>query len=142
MYTMVPFGRRDANLFGFLDDIEKSMFAPVNGKGQFRCDISEKDGEYLLEADLPGFNKEDINVEVNGEMLTISATHNEEKSEKDDDGNYIRRERRFGSFSRSFSTEGIDVENIKADYQNGVLKLDMPKAREMKPEVKKIAIGG
>ena len=143
MYSLVPFNRREGNIFRYMDDIERSFFNNnISGKGQFRTDISEKDGEYLLEAELPGFDKNDINVEVDGDTLTISATHSEENSEKDKDGNYVRRERRFGSFSRSFNVEGIDTAKIKADYKNGVLSLNLPKAEEIKPETKKIAIGG
>ena len=142
MYSLVPFARQGANIFGYLDDIERSFFNNnISGKGQFRCDISEKDGNYLLEAELPGFEKKDIHVDVDGETLTISAAHNEEKTEKDKDGNYVRRERRFGSFSRSFSTEGIDVEHIKADYKNGVLNLSLPKAKELPPKTRSIEIG-
>lgn len=143
MYGIIPGGRREASIFSLLDDIERSFFSPsIQGNAQFRCDISEKDGGYLLEAELPGFDKEDINIDVNDSMLTISATHKEEKDEKDKDGNYIRRERRIGSFSRSFSVDGIDVDSIRADYKNGVLSLALPKAKVVEPEPKKITIGG
>ncbi len=143
MYNLIPFSRREGNIFRYMDDIERSFFNNnISGKGQFRCDISEKDGQYLLEAELPGFDKKDISVEVDGDMLTISASHSEEREEKDRQGNYVRRERRFGSFARSFSVEGIDTANIKADYQNGVLSLNLPKAAEVKPETQKITIGG
>lgn len=142
MYSLVPFTRRDSSIFSYLDDMERSFFGSINGKAQFRCDITEKDGEYLLEAELPGFDKKDISVSVDGELLTISATHSEENDEKDKDGNYVRRERRYGSFSRSFNADGLDTEHIKADYKNGILSLVMPKAKETQPEVKKIEIGG
>lgn len=143
MYSLIPFSRREGNIFRYMDDIERSFFNnSISGKDQFRTDISETDSGYLLEAELPGFDRNDISVDVDGDMLTISATHNEESDEKDDQGNYIRRERRYGSFARSFNAEGIDVENIKADYENGVLRLELPKAKLETPQTRKIAIGG
>lgn len=141
--NLIPYTRRESNLFRMLDDMERSFFqSSVNGSSQFRCDISEKDGNYLLEAELPGFDKNDIHVDVDGDKLTISATHTENKDEKDKDGNYIRRERRYGTFSRSFDVSGIDAENIKAEYKNGVLNLALPKAKEEEAPVRKIEIGG
>ena len=143
MYSLIPLSRREDNIFRYMDDIERSFFNnTISGKDQFRTDISETDKGYLLEAELPGFDRNDINVQVDGDMLTISATHNEESGEKDPEGNYIRRERRYGSFSRSFSAEGIDVENISAKYENGVLSLELPKVHEEAPQSRKIAIGG
>lgn len=142
MYGMIPFNRRETNLFRFMDDIERNLFNPsISGKDQFRCDISEKDNAYLLSAELPGFDRKDIHVEVDGGMLTISASHNEEHEEKDEAGNFIRRERRYGSFSRSFNAEGIDVDGIKANYENGVLTLDLPKARVAEKQARSIEIG-
>ncbi|NLW78288.1 MAG: Hsp20/alpha crystallin family protein [Ruminococcaceae bacterium] len=143
MYSMVPFSRRDNSIFRFMDDIENGFFNNnISGVGQFRTDIKEQDGNYLLEAELPGFDKKDIHVEVDGDMLTISASHEEKNDEKDKEGNYIRRERRYGSFSRSFNANGIDLDKITADYKDGVLSLTMPKAAETKPEIRKIEIGG
>ncbi len=142
MYSLIPFTRREANIFRYMDDIERSFFNnSLSGTAQFRCDISQKDGGYQLEAELPGFEKDDINISVDGDLLTISASNESEESEKDKDGNYVRRERRFGSFSRSFSVDGIDVDAIKADYKSGVLTLDLPKAKASEPETRKIAIG-
>ncbi|MDL2327039.1 Hsp20/alpha crystallin family protein [Ruminococcaceae bacterium OttesenSCG-928-A11] len=140
MYSMIPLQRRGGSIFSYMDDIERSFFSNISGKDQFRCDISEKDGGYQLQAELPGFDKNDIHVEVDGELLTISATHNEENSEKDENGSYIRRERRYGSFSRSFNAEGIDVDKIQANYKNGVLTLDLPKAKEEVKESRRIEI--
>ncbi|MDL2254244.1 Hsp20/alpha crystallin family protein [Ruminococcaceae bacterium OttesenSCG-928-I18] len=144
MLNLIPYTKREANLFSFMDDLERSFFNnAVSGKDQFRCDISEKDGNYKLEAELPGFDKKDIHVELNGDMLTINAEHKSEEEKKDENGRYVRRERRYGSFSRSFDVSGIDVDHIKADYKNGVLELDLPaiKLEEKAPEVRKIEIG-
>lgn len=142
MLSMIPYNRREANLFRYMDELERNFFSTtVSGDTQFRCDISEKDGNYLMEAELPGFDKEDIHVELEGDTLTISATHKTESEEKDKDGNYIRRERRFGSFSRSFDVSGIKADGIKADYKNGVLELTLPKKTEEEPSSRRIAIG-
>ena len=73
-------------------------------------------------------------------ILTISAQHDENKDEKDDKGSYIRRERRYGSFTRSFDVTGVDEEHITASYNNGVLELNLPKAVPVVPEAKRIAI--
>ena len=141
MLSLVPTSRRSANLFRLMDDMERSFFDPsISGRSQFRTDISDKGDHYLLEAELPGFDKNDIKIEQDGDVLTISATHSSENEEKDKEGNFVRRERRYGSFSRSFDVAGIDSENIKAAYKNGILELNMPKAKELEPETRKIAI--
>lgn len=142
MFGMVPYNRRETNLFRFFDDMERSFFNDtVSGSAQFRCDITDRGDKYMLQAELPGFDKDDIHVELSGDRLTISAEHKTEKDEKDDAGNYIRRERSYGSYSRSFDVSGIDAEHIEAEYKNGVLGLSLPKAQPAKPETRKIEIG-
>ena len=95
-----------------------------------------------MEAELPGFNKEDISIDLNGDSLMITARHNSESGEKDDKGNYVRRERKFGSFSRSFDVSGIDTTAIKAAYNNGILELTLPKKGEVTPASRSIQIEG
>ena len=73
-------------------------------------------------------------------ILTISAQHNENQEQKDEKGTYIRRERRYGSFTRSFDITGIDEAGITAAYQNGILELNLPKAVPVVPETRRIAI--
>lgn len=141
MFGLLPYSRRDSSLFRMMDDFERNFFNDsLDGSTQFRCDISEKDGNYLVEAELPGFDKEDIHVNLDGDRLTISATHKTETEDKDEDGKYIRRERHFGSYSRSFDVSEIDTENIKADYKNGMLSLTLPKAKAIAPVTRKIEI--
>ena len=101
--------------------------------GFMKTDVIEKEDSYQLEAELPGFNKEDINIDLKNDTLTISATHNENKDEKDENGKYIRRERRSSSFQRSFHVEGLKPEDIIAQYRNGVLTVNLPK-KEAIPE--------
>ena len=104
-----------------------------NKAGFMRTDVIEKDNCYQLEAELPGFNKEDIKIDLKNDVLTISASHNENNEEKDDKGVYIRRERRSSSYQRSFRVEGLKPEDIIAQYKNGVLTVNVPK-KEALPE--------
>ncbi len=101
--------------------------------GLMRTDVIEKDNCYQLEAELPGFNKEDIKIDLKNDTLTITAAHNENKDEKDENGKYIRRERRSSSYQRSFHVEGLKPEDIIAQYRNGVLTVNLPK-KEAIPE--------
>lgn len=130
MFALTPFGHRfgadSYNPFREFDDMEKKLF----GSGalvEFKTDIREKDGKYLLEADLPGFRKEDIRISLEGGYMTITAVRKAEKEEKDEKGKYIRSERSFGSFSRTFDMTGVDCEKIDASYKDGVLTVMMPK---------------
>ncbi len=141
MYEIMPLGRRSYNPFALFDELEKSL---VNQGGSstisFKTDIRDTGDAIELKADLPGFDKKDVDVSVDGDILSIKAVRKSEHDEKDDEGHYIRRERSFGSYSRSFDVSNIDVENIKAKYEDGVLTLDMPKHVDEKPEVRKLAI--
>lgn len=144
---LTPYRRNDDlfDPFRELDLMERAFFGEPELKHQeryIRTDIREKDGNYVLEAELPGFKKEDIDIEVNDGYLTISAENKTEHDEKDQKGNFIMRERRYGSFKRTYDTAGIDTENMKASFENGVLTLTMPKLIEVKPEVKHLQIEG
>ena len=86
--------------------------------------------------------QEDIAIDLNGDNLMITARHNSESGEKDEKGNYVRRERKFGSFSRSFDVSGIDTTAIKAAYNNGILELTLPKKGEVAPASRSIQIEG
>ena len=141
MYSLLPFGRYTNNsLNSLFDDFERSFF-PVDRSQMpaFRTDIQDKGDHYLLEADLPGFNKGDIDLHLQDGVLTITAKH-QETSEKKEEGKYLCRERRCGSYQRSFDVSGIQEENITAAYDNGVLKLTLPKQGEVIPQSRKIAI--
>ena len=130
MFDLMPFGRGERNLFQYLDNVEKSFFGdPDTRFSQFRTDIADKGDRYELEAELPGFQKEDLHLDLEGDLLTIRAEHTEQKEEKDEQTRYVRRERRYGSFSRSFDVSGIQTYSIAASYENGVLKLILPKSQ-------------
>ncbi len=98
-----------------------------NMSSLMKTDVIEKENGYELQAELPGFNKEDIKIDLKDDVLTISAAHTDNKDEKDENGKYIRRERRSSSYQRSFRVEGLKPEDIIAQYRNGVLTVDLPK---------------
>ena len=141
MFGMIPFERNDDNFFDLFDNSERKFFGNSSAAlPDFRTDIRDAGDRFVLEAELPGFSKEDIKLDVKDGILTISAQHGENKDEEDDKGSYIRRERRYGSFTRSFDITGVDDEPITASYNNGVLELNLPKAVPVVPEAKRIAI--
>ena len=141
MFGMLPFERHEDNFFDVFDNFERKFFGNSSANlPAFRTDIKDADDRFVLEAELPGFDKEDISLDVKDGILTISAQHKEEKEDKDEKGQYIRRERRYGSFTRSFDITGIDESGITAAYQNGVLELTLPKSQPVIPEARRIAI--
>ena len=142
MYSLLPFGRYTNNsLNSLFDDFERSFF-PVDRSQMpaFRTDIKDEGDHFLLEADLPGCRKEDIDLHLQDGLLTITAKHDETSENKDENGKYVCRERRVGSFTRSFNVSGIQEDAISASYENGVLKLTLPKQGEPEPQSRKIAI--
>lgn len=92
-----------------------------------KTDVREFDNSYELDVDLPGFKKEDIKVDFKDSTLTISAARNTETSEKDNDGKLIRQERYVGTCKRSFYVGDIQPTDISAKYEDGILKLSVPK---------------
>ena len=133
---------------GFIDDVFEDDFFGDNLKKQSyfgKTDIKELKDNYLLEIELPGFNKEDIKAEINNGYLIVTAAHNENKDEKDKEGKYIRKERYTGQFTRSFYIgDNITQEDIKGKFENGLLKLEVPKkeVKELAEEKKYIQIEG
>lgn len=92
----------------------------------FRTDVIDQGDKYLLQAELPGFRKEDINIDLKNDLLTISASHKEEKDEEDQN-KYIRKERCYRSYSRSFRVSNMEAGDIDASYNNGILEVTFPK---------------
>ena len=118
----------------FFDD----MFPTFNTASVMRTDIREKDGNYLLDIDLPGYKKEDIKISLYNGNLTIQAEHNDSKEEKDAKGNVIRQERYSGTCSRTFYVgESIRESDIHAAYENGILTLQIPTEQKKETEEKK-----
>ncbi len=118
----------------YLDDFFDD-FAPMPKmpKMDMKCDIYEKGGNVHIELDVPGFDKNDIKLDVDDGILTVEATREDEK--EDEDKNYYRKERAFGSFKRQFTVGNIKEDEISAKFNNGVLKISFPK--EEKKETKK-----
>lgn len=133
----------------FFDDFVRPIRKPVRYSTPattiMKTDVRENEDSYELDIDLPGYKKEDVKAELKNGYLTISATAKNENDEKDENGRYIRRERYYGSCSRSFYVgEEVGQEEIKAKFEDGILKISVPK-KESKPEIeekKYIAIEG
>ena len=125
-------------------DIDKELYGK-HAKNLMKTDVKEKDGNYEVAIDLPGFKKDEITAELKDGYLTISAAKGLDKDEKDKEGKYIRRERYAGDLSRSFYVgKELEHEDIHAKYDNGVLTVTFPKeAKKKVPEEKKfISIEG
>lgn len=148
MFEMRPYSRKNNSLynpFREMDELEKQFFgSPMNffggGLEEFKTDVKDEGDCYELEADLPGFDKKDIHLDVDGDLLTVHAERHSEHEDKDKKGKYVRCERSYGSYSRSFDLSGIKADEIKAKYENGVLKLTMPKKDTKLPETHHLEI--
>ena len=114
----------------FDDEFTKNYLSGKNSERLLRTDIKENDNSYELHMDLPGYKKEDIKARLEQGYLTITAEKNEEKEEKsEENGKYIRRERYCGSCSRSFYVgDHVKQEDMKAKFEDGILKITFPKA--------------
>lgn len=104
----------------------------------FNTDVIDNGDSFAICSELPGFKKEDIKISVDNDLLTISAERKSEENEEKP--NFVRRERFYGSYSRSFDLTGIDVEGIEAEYTDGVLNLKLPKMKEEVPAARQIEI--
>ena len=152
MYMPSVFGE---NLFDdwmdSFDDFDRYFFGKKNplygkhAKNMMKTDVKETDDSYEVDIDLPGFKKDEINATLEDGYLTVSATKGLDKDEKDKKGEYIRKERYAGAMSRSFYIgDGVTQDEVKAKYENGILKLSIPKKAEQKAveDHKHIAIEG
>lgn len=140
MFDLIPFEHRNNDLFRYFDDMERAFFGGNTDIAPCKTDILDEGNRFVLKADLPGFKKEDIHLDIEGDRLTISAEHSEENKTEDQKNNFIRRERRHGSMSRSFDISSIDANHIEAKFENGVLELDLPKKQETVPANHRIEI--
>lgn len=143
MFEMTPLERTYRNLFSRnpFADFEKEFWGnQMPAISDFQTDIQDQGDSFLLEADLPGFDKKDIQVDVSNHRLTIKAERHSSNEDKDDKGNYLRRERTYGSFTRSFDIDSIQEDQISASYTDGVLRLTLPKKQETVPASHQIEI--
>lgn len=113
----------------FFDDDFDSFFLPAQKRNEMKCDIYEENNEYHIDIDIPGFDKKDISIEVKDGYLNVKAS--KEKDEKEEGKNYIRRERSYGVYQRSFALGDLDVDNIDAKFNNGILSIVIPKKEEV-----------
>ena len=131
---MIP---RRKNEFDLFDEMFNDPFFTRGENKLMRTDIKEKNDHYELEVDLPGYEKENIKIELSDGYLTINASMNKETDE-DKDSSYVHKERYVGECSRSFYVgDNIKEEDIKASFKNGTLKLTLPKEKQEKIEEKK-----
>ena len=113
-----------------------------HAKNLMKTDVRETENTYEVDIDLPGFKKDEINVDLRDGYLTIRAAKGLDKDEKDKKGKYIRQERYAGACSRSFYVGDVEAKDISAKYEDGILKLSLPKqAKQELPKHSTIAIG-
>lgn len=131
MFGLTPYSKRNFNNLINFDNIFERFFndsifndiATINNP--IKADIKETDTEYIVEAEIPGVDKKDINLTLKNDILNISVEKNTEITDAQD--NYLRKERYYGSFSRGFHIEGVKNEKVDAKYENGILTIILPK---------------
>ena len=117
---------------------KKNPLYGKHAKNMMKTDVRETENGYEVDIDLPGFKKDEINAKLENGYLTVSASKGLDKDEKDKEGKYIRKERYAGAMSRSFYVgEELTQEDIKAKYENGILKLSLPKKEAKAVEQKR-----
>ncbi len=143
MFELIPFDRHTRNLANFdpfrmLDEMDRRFVNGTPAVSVFRTDVIDTGDAFKLESELPGFRKEDIKIDIEKDCLTISAERSADK--KEEKGNFVKRERVYGSFSRSFDVSGINVEGIEARYTDGVLTVTLPKKAAETPASRRLEI--
>lgn len=148
MFNLVPYSRKNGSVgrrdewFGldrFFDEFFKDpFFAKVSSiTTPIRADVKENEKEYVVEAEIPGVNKEDIVIDIHDDVLTLGVDMKAEKNEENN--GYIYKERQNGSYRRSFHIQNIKNDEVKASYKDGVLVVTLPKA-EQENKIRKIEI--
>ncbi|MFN2926399.1 Hsp20/alpha crystallin family protein [Lachnospiraceae bacterium YH-ros2228] len=106
----------------------------TNNNGMMRTDVKQKDGNYELEMELPGFKKDDVQLSLENGYLNIRAAHNDNKDEKDKDGKIVRKERYTGAVERSFYVgDNITEDDVHAKFEDGMLLITLPDPEQKKP---------
>ena len=147
MFELRPYRRNSINVwnpFSEMEEMEKRLFNnnffSNADLAEFKTDITDEGNHYLLKADLPGFKKEDIHLNLYGDTLTIQAERHSEHEDTNKKDKYVCCERSYGSYSRSFDVSGIRADEISASYEGGVLELKMPKKEAQAPASRQISI--
>ena len=147
MFGLVPFVsnndlQKEENVFDRLMNVFDEPFMQSFHTPEFKVDVKDNKDSYDLTAELPGLKKEDISLTYNNNYLTIATKNEQSKDEKDDKGNYVRRERSQSSMSRSFYINDIDESKCTAEYKDGILSVHMPKSAEKAATGQTINING
>ncbi len=143
MFELIPFDRHARSSLSFdpfrmLDEMDRHFFSNTPVVSAFRTDVLDTGDAFKLEAELPGFRKEDIRIDIENDCLTISAERNAETEDKKE--NYVKRERFYGTFTRSFDVSGIQADGIEAAYKDGVLTVMLPKKAAEVPASRRLEI--
>ena len=144
MFELIPFERRNRFISAFdpfreLEELERSFWGSSRMSPSFRTDVIDTGDAYKLEAELPGFSKDDIRIDLDNDCITIAAEHGGE-TKTDGKSDYVKRERYYGSYMRTFDVSGVDTDAIEAEYSDGVLTLTMPKKTEEIPASRRLEI--
>jgi HSP20 family protein len=137
MFKLTPFStsprKRDdyVDFYDAIDDFFGSSPFRSLRNDTFKLDVKEEDKSYVIDADLPGVDREDIKVNYDDQTLIISVEHKEEKEEKDDNDNYLHRERRLCAMKRAIHLPDVDPSKVKAKLNNGVLQIIAEKAEHV-----------
>jgi len=128
-YSAVPRkrNRNYSDVFDLFDD----MFNAPRYSDRCKMDVKDLEKEYMIEAEMPGVKKEDINIHYENDHLTINVHQEESKEDKDEQDNYIHRERSSRSFERSIYLEAVNPDQIKAKLEDGILTITAPKKEEV-----------
>ena len=147
MFELRPYRKNNSvsyyNPFRDMESFEKAFFGDPyyrNALAEFKTDITDEGDHFLLEADMPGFEKNDIHLDVSGDTLTIKAERLTKNKTEDKKDRYVFSERSYGSYSRSFDITGIDAAGIKAAYADGVLRVTLPKQKEVPASSRRLEI--
>lgn len=149
MFDIVPFSRRNSvipktsDLFdieGIFENLFNDRFFPsmYKNSSQMKVDIKENDQAYVIEAELPGVQKDEMTIQIDEDRLSISVQKKEQKDEESD--NYIRRERSYSAMTRSFAIANVDIDKANAKFENGLLVIDLPKRQEQVIKGKQLQI--
>jgi len=135
MFGLTPYNRKNNEISDrndiwdfrsvFENFFNDSFFSAFSSSHSIKADIRENEKEYIVDAEIPGAKKEDIKLDLRDDTLIISVEQSEQVNEERE--NYIRRERRYGSVSRSFCVENVKNEAVTAKYDNGILSIVLPK---------------
>ena len=149
MYNMIPFTTRRNLVHGnpFSDGFIRAFFGDnpadclLGAERAMQVDVRDEGDRYVVQADVPGFHKDELHADVRDGVLTITAERKQTEEKQEEQGRYLYRERRYGKASRSFNLENIREEDITAEVNDGVLTLSLPKVQEPEKEsVRTIAI--